>query len=50
MNVVVPGVDHWSEVKRNPNIWHFAFHAVPELPEKLVQGKEAGFEINSLSR
>src|SRR5213075_1193356 len=22
MNVAVPGVDPWSEVKRNPYIWH----------------------------
>lgn len=43
MNVAVPGVDPWSEVKRSPNIWHFAFHAVPELPERLVQGKEATY-------
>ncbi len=41
MNVAVPGIDPWSELKRNPNIWHFAFHAVPDLPERLVQGKEA---------
>jgi pimeloyl-ACP methyl ester carboxylesterase len=36
MNIVVPGVDPWSEVERNPHIWHFAFHAVPKLPELLV--------------
>jgi pimeloyl-ACP methyl ester carboxylesterase len=43
MNVAVPGVEPWSEVKRNPFIWHFAFHAVPELPEKLVTGRQAAY-------
>jgi len=40
MNTAIPGLDPWEEVKRNPNIWHFAFHNVPELPEMLVGGKE----------
>jgi len=43
MNVAVPGVDPWSEVKRNPYIWHFAFHAIPNLPELLVRGKGAAY-------
>jgi pimeloyl-ACP methyl ester carboxylesterase len=41
MNVAIPGLDPWSEVKRNPYIWHFAFHAIPELPETLVAGRQA---------
>jgi pimeloyl-ACP methyl ester carboxylesterase len=43
MNVVVPGIDPWPAVIRNPRIWHFAFHAVPELPERLVTGHEAEY-------
>ncbi|HKP58073.1 MAG TPA: alpha/beta hydrolase [Polyangiales bacterium] len=43
MNIAVPGVAPWSEVERNPRIWHFAFHNVPDLPEKLVTGKEAEY-------
>jgi pimeloyl-ACP methyl ester carboxylesterase len=43
MNTAVPGVDPWSEVVHNPHIWHFAFHAVPELPEQLVTGQEAPY-------
>src|SRR6185295_14394948 len=43
LNVAVPGVDPWSEVERNPQIWHFAFHAVRELPERLVAGHEAEY-------
>jgi pimeloyl-ACP methyl ester carboxylesterase len=43
MNVAIPGVEPWSEVRRNPDIWHFAFHAVPQLPEMLVAGRVAGY-------
>jgi pimeloyl-ACP methyl ester carboxylesterase len=43
MNIVIPGVDPWSEVVRNPSIWHFAFHAIPELPEVLVTGRQAAY-------
>jgi pimeloyl-ACP methyl ester carboxylesterase len=43
MNVVVPGVDPWSEIQRNPRIWHFGFHSVPELPETLVSGRESAY-------
>lgn len=43
MNVAVPGVDPWSEVLRNPYIWHFAFHAIPDLPELLIRGHEAEY-------
>jgi pimeloyl-ACP methyl ester carboxylesterase len=40
MNVVIPGVDPWDAVLRNPYVWHFAMHAIPELPERLVQGRQ----------
>jgi pimeloyl-ACP methyl ester carboxylesterase len=40
MDVVIPGLPPWEEVRRNPSIWHWSFHAVPDLPEKLVLGKE----------
>lgn len=40
MNTAVPGVAPWEEVKRNPYIWHFAFFAIPELPEKVFAGKQ----------
>jgi pimeloyl-ACP methyl ester carboxylesterase len=43
MNVAVPGVAPWTEVKRNPALWHLAFHAVPELPETLVRGRQAAY-------
>jgi pimeloyl-ACP methyl ester carboxylesterase len=40
MDVVVPGISPWEEVLRNPYIWHFAFHSIPDLPERLVQGHQ----------
>lgn len=43
MDVVVPGVDPWEEVLRNPYLWHFAFHSIPDLPERLVQGRQAEY-------
>ena len=43
MDVVVPGLDPWDEVLRNPYLWHFAMHSIPELPERLVQGRQAEY-------
>lgn len=43
MNTAVPGVDPWDEVRRNPAIWHFAFHAIAGLPEKLVLGRQSEY-------
>jgi pimeloyl-ACP methyl ester carboxylesterase len=40
MNVAVPGVEPWPRVLANPHIWHFGFHQVPDLPEKLIAGNE----------
>lgn len=43
LETVIPGVDPWEQVITNPYIWHFAFHAVPELPELLVEGHQARY-------
>jgi pimeloyl-ACP methyl ester carboxylesterase len=43
MNTAIPGVDPWEEVVRNPQIWHFGFHAVPRLPETLVAGRQGPY-------
>lgn len=37
LNTAVPGVDPWDDVSTDADIWHFAFHRVPGLPEILVQ-------------
>jgi pimeloyl-ACP methyl ester carboxylesterase len=43
MDTVVPGVPPWGEVLRNPQLWHFALHAVPHLPELLVRDRERAY-------
>lgn len=43
MNTVIPGIDPWAKVLSDPRIWHFAFHAVPELPELLVAGHQRAY-------
>ncbi len=40
MNTAIPGVEPWEDIKRNPYIWHFAFFAIPELPERVLTGKQ----------
>jgi pimeloyl-ACP methyl ester carboxylesterase len=40
LDVVIPGLDPWNEVIASPYLWHFAFHAIPALPERLVQGHQ----------
>jgi len=39
-NTVVPGIDPWEKLLADPRIWHFAFHAIPDLPETMVQGRQ----------
>jgi pimeloyl-ACP methyl ester carboxylesterase len=43
MDTVIPGISPWDKVIANPFIWHFAFHALPRLPETLVTGHEAEY-------
>ncbi|MER9162216.1 alpha/beta hydrolase [Mesorhizobium sp. M0518] len=43
MNTVIPGLHPWTKIVANPDIWHFAFHAVPELPELLVTGHQRAY-------
>lgn len=40
VNTAIPGVDPWSKLIADPRIWHFAFHAIPDLPEIMVAGRE----------
>jgi hypothetical protein len=43
IDVAIPGLDPWQEVVRNPYIWHFAFHAIPALPELLTRGRQGPY-------
>jgi pimeloyl-ACP methyl ester carboxylesterase len=40
MNTVLPGISPWENVLADPRIFHFALHAIPGLPEKLVAGRQ----------
>ncbi len=41
LDVPIAGVDPWDEVKVDPALWHFGFHAAPGLAEELLAGREA---------
>jgi pimeloyl-ACP methyl ester carboxylesterase len=41
LDVPIPGVDPWDQIKVNPALWHFGFHRAPGLAEKLLAGREA---------
>jgi pimeloyl-ACP methyl ester carboxylesterase len=43
MDVPIPGVEPWDEFTRQPFLWHFALHAVPDLPEQLVTGRQSEY-------
>src|SRR5262249_12905699 len=36
----IPGLSGWNDVRGQWPRWHFAFHSVPDLPERLVSGRE----------
>jgi pimeloyl-ACP methyl ester carboxylesterase len=43
MNTVIPGIPPWDDILGDPRIFHFALHALPELPELLVTGRERAY-------
>jgi pimeloyl-ACP methyl ester carboxylesterase len=40
LDVPLPGLEPWKEVKADPMLWHFGFHQTPQLPEKLLAGRQ----------
>ena len=40
IEIPIPGLKPWDLVVKDPRVWHFAFHNVPEIPEMLVEGRE----------
>ncbi|MET7638454.1 alpha/beta hydrolase [Streptomyces sp. NPDC005438] len=36
----LPGTEVFDRLRADPRVWHFAFHATPDLPELLVTGRE----------
>jgi pimeloyl-ACP methyl ester carboxylesterase len=41
LDAPVPGFGPWDAVKANPIIWHIHFQQTPDLPERLIAGREA---------
>jgi pimeloyl-ACP methyl ester carboxylesterase len=40
LDVPLPGIDPWQEIKADPALWHFGFHQAADLPEQLIRGRE----------
>jgi pimeloyl-ACP methyl ester carboxylesterase len=36
----IPGIAPWDQLKGDPALWHFGFHQTPDLPEKMIRGRE----------
>ena len=41
LDVPIPGLEPWDQVKADPELWHFGFHQTPKVPEHLIAGREA---------
>jgi pimeloyl-ACP methyl ester carboxylesterase len=41
LDVPIPGLEPWNQVKADPALWHFGFHQTPNAPERLIAGREA---------
>ena len=41
LDVPIPGLEPWDQVKADPVLWHFGFHQTPNAPERLIAGREA---------
>jgi pimeloyl-ACP methyl ester carboxylesterase len=40
LDVPLAGIEPWEEVKADPSLWHMGFHQTPEVPEKLIAGRQ----------
>jgi pimeloyl-ACP methyl ester carboxylesterase len=41
LDVPIPGLEPWEQVKIDPVLWHFGFHQTPNVPEQLIAGRQA---------
>src|SRR5262245_45116921 len=41
LDVPLPGIDPWNKVVADPHLWHINFHQTPDLPEKMIAGRQA---------
>jgi pimeloyl-ACP methyl ester carboxylesterase len=35
------GIEPWEDLKHDPMLWHASFHQTPDLPEKLIAGRQS---------
>jgi pimeloyl-ACP methyl ester carboxylesterase len=49
LDQVIPGIDGWDQVQSSPAVWHIHFMQLPELPEKLISGRQADYLGHFLS-
>jgi pimeloyl-ACP methyl ester carboxylesterase len=40
LDVPLPGIEPWEQIKADPALWHFGFHQTADLPEQLIAGRE----------
>jgi pimeloyl-ACP methyl ester carboxylesterase len=40
IDVPLPGIEPWDQLVQTPELWHLHFHAVRDLPEMLIAGRE----------
>jgi pimeloyl-ACP methyl ester carboxylesterase len=43
LDQVIPGIDGWEQVQSSPAVWHIHFMQLPELPEKLISGRQSAY-------
>jgi pimeloyl-ACP methyl ester carboxylesterase len=43
LDAPLPGIAGWDEVQSDPLLWHVKFMQAPDLPEKLIVGRQAEF-------
>jgi pimeloyl-ACP methyl ester carboxylesterase len=41
LDVPLPGIEPWEEVRADPLLWHINFHQTPDLTEQLIAGRQA---------
>ena len=41
LDVPLPGIEPWEDVKADPLLWHINFHQTPDLPEQLIADRQA---------
>jgi len=50
LDVALPGLEPWAQVEASALLWHFRFHATPNLPELLVAGRQQGYIRDFIGR